>query len=225
MKKAICGTALLLAALLLWFRAGLSVWAAADFASVKLSVSVVLEGRKPKTPDFFQIKLVASDAGIPMPEEELLTLQGEGEGSFSEIRYEQPGIYQYTLFQLTGSASCIYDTAQFHLTVTVVNGTKGMEAAAVLYQDNANNKLELPVFHNKYPDKPQEPGSNPPGAPQDNSPGTPQNTPPDAPARAVVLTGARDYWQIYAACMAVSLMLAGAMLRRMKKRENGYRSL
>lgn len=228
MKKATYGTALLAVVLLLWFRAGHPVRAAAEFVSVRLSVSVELEGTEPETPDSFQIRLVPSGDGIPMPEEgeELLTLQGESQGSFSEIRYTQPGIYQYTLFQLPGNASCSYDTAQFHLTVTVVNGGNGLECAAVLYQDNENNKLELPVFHNKYPEKPRESESNPPGVPQEHPPGTPQNTPANDPARVVVPTGVEDYRLLYAAGMLISLAVAGTMLRRRKQRgdsdeENG----
>lgn len=203
MKRGICRIPLILVVLLWWCAYRENTLQADDFASLTISVSVVTEGSVPQTPDSFSVKLQPSDAQTPMPEggEDILTFRGEGQNTFPEIHYTQPGIYRYRICQIPGKASCSYDTTQFHLTVTVTEGEKGLEPAAVLYREKESNKLELPIFYNQYPQK--QPDTSEPV----------RNSGP-------VLTGVEDNVRFYAAEMVFSLMLAGAIRRWMNKRRN-----
>lgn len=220
MKRAVCGIILLLT-VLLHGRGGAIILQAADSASLSISVSVVLEGALPETPDSFYVKLTPSGGQTPMPGEgeDTLVIQGEGAKTFSEILYTQPGIYRYTISQIQGDASCSYDGTQFHLTVTVVQEEKGLECAAVLYRETEGNKTEFPEFCNRYPEAPTKgptktPTKNPTKIPAEDQTGESTDT---SKSYNPVRTGVEDHIPFYMAAITLSLMTAGSVFRRKRK--------
>ncbi len=279
MKKFLYQTVFTLSVLSFWLGMYGVVLAESDLVSVSISASIVLGGAIPEAPDSFEIRLAPADENAPVPGggTDILTIRGAGQGAFPEITYTQPGIYRYTIYQLPGTAACAYDEERYYLTVTVINGEHGLECAAVLYQDNENSKLELPVFYNVYPAIPQQTETQPeteksekpteseetenppetekPGNPAESeeteteepkdpaesetikqtenqtekpqnpagqsSPKTPSgNTPSGTSTSGLVPTGVRDRWPVYAAGIVILLIIAGAMIRVLRKDDN-----
>lgn len=234
MKWFLCRRAAMLA-MFLWFSLAFGMTAAAKpSSSVSLSIMAAVEitGEVPTSPDTFQIKLVPSDGTAPMPEggQDILELRGAGQGTFPAITYDKPGVYRYSLSQLQGTASCRYDTSEYNLTVTVVNSGNEMELAAILYQDNVNNKLEMPVFRNRYrtePDSSESSGSDgddgPDSPSEPSSPERPLDEKPDTPHThswpELVPTGVEDKWPFYAAGIIVLLLIAARMAWILFKKE------
>lgn len=276
MKKFLYQTVFTLSVLSFWLGMYGVVLAESDLVSVSISASIVLGGAIPEAPDSFEIRLAPADENAPVPGggTDTLTIRGAGQGTFPEITYTQPGIYRYTIYQLPGTAACVYDEERYYLTVTVINGEHGLECAAVLYQDNENSKLELPVFYNVYPAIPQQTETQPetekpteseetenpsetekPGNPAESEeteteepkepaesetieqtenqtekpqnpagqsgPKTPSgNTPSGTSTSGLVPTGVRDRWPVYAAGIVILLIIAGAMIRVLRKDDN-----
>ena len=77
---------------------------------------------------------------------ETVSIIGRGSFSFTELVYDEPGVYTYLVYEIAGNAEgWIYDTTFYEVTVTVTRGADGRLAATVdgLPQDSAR-------FNNEY---------------------------------------------------------------------------
>lgn len=158
MKKRWSKAALFVMILLVWCSVFCAGFAAEVSVSVSIPVSIVLEGTEPSDEEIYQIELIPQQESNPRPEgdQNVLRISGSGTDTFSKVTYSHPGIYHYRLRQLTGTAECEYDDAVYNLVVTVSNSETGLEIAAVVYQDNENEKLSDIVFCNRYPEHPEQ---------------------------------------------------------------------
>jgi len=126
-----------------------------------VSVQKIVAGDRPTENGSFQFTLTARD-NAPMPSGssngiKTVTLRGEGEISFGDITYTQPGTYVYTVAELAvGEKGYTYDNSVYTLTVVITGAygtmtvqSKRLEKDGVLY-DKA-------VFTNRY--RQEEPGT------------------------------------------------------------------
>lgn len=182
--------------------------ALAEQPSVTVGVTVTLEGTLPDPAEVFTIQLKSADAANPMPENAVdgvseTKITGAGSAKLPEIAFERVGIYEYTIRQLPGAvADCAYDDSVYRLTVYVVNAENGngLEATAVLYQNNEGDKLSAATFHNVYvtvtPEPTEKPGD-------------------------VTNTGVNDHWPLYLAGAAVLLIISGVLLSVLRRKDDG----
>ena len=100
----------------------------------------------------FVFVLSANSAACPMPQEDTLTITGEGSGAFA-IEYTAPGVYAYTLKERdSAAAGYTCDTAARTVRVTVTRGEDELRAVWTV-----NNLYpEAILFHNRYEGEPAE---------------------------------------------------------------------
>lgn len=131
---------------------------AAGDLSVSIPVEISLEGTLPEKAEEFVVEMAADDVTYPMPEGSkdgicTMTLTGAESMKFPVIRYDNLGIYTYTITQKPGTnPKCTYDTTKYELTVYVTNAEDGdgMEVTAVLYPEGELDKLAGVSFENVY---------------------------------------------------------------------------
>lgn len=109
----------------------------------------------PETQFSFMLK---GENGAPMPEDsgeggsedrKIVSLLGSGEVSLGAIHYANPGVYVYTVSELTGDGDgWIYDTAVYTFTVTVTLENGALHAEGQLTKDG--NPVSESVFVNRY---------------------------------------------------------------------------
>ena len=88
----------------------------------------------------------------PMPEEDEVTITGEGEFEFGDMTYEWPGEYYYKISEAAGDAMAFeYDTAVWSVKVTVTDMDGYLEAKAEYVSDLDEETIEeLATFTNIY---------------------------------------------------------------------------
>ena len=176
---------------------------AAD-AQVEITAGVTLSGTLPDPAEEFTLQLRADQEAYPMPEGAkegvyTLTVTGQAEKAFPAISYDRVGVYTYTISQLPGTnQKCTYDDREYALTVYVTNAQDGdgLEATAVLYRDDTDEKQSGIVFENEYETVKPSPSPSPTPTP----PPTPTPTPAVTPK-----TGDETNPGLYVALMGASL--------------------
>ena len=146
----------------------LSVCAAtADGATETLNVSVSSKGTPPENPETYTVRLTAN-GDYPMPagyktgeggkyyDLEITGSEdatGTGSDSFPTITYERPGIYTYTVKQISGIAEGVkYDTSVYDVKVQVYNNEAGTGFNIVTAIRKQGNEKKTPIeFVNIYP--------------------------------------------------------------------------
>jgi pilin isopeptide linkage protein len=170
-RAASLGLALLLTVGASPFQAFASDQAAQDSATIDIPVTLAFldeeppEGEPPGDPppidDIpFTFILQANEEGEPVPEEHLVTIEGEGTTAFEEITFDEPGEYEYTVFQRDdGVENIIYDTSAYFVDVNVKYDNDGdLVATYSAYQESGSfdgrseGKASEIMFINEYDD-------------------------------------------------------------------------
>ena len=131
---------------------------AAESLEIAIPFEIKASGDVPYYKEVYKIRLKAETEGAPLPEGKsgsVYTMKAEGTGAFffPEITYDTPGIYEYTIWQVPGTdKSCEYDTARFHVKVTVVHSEDGteLEETVVVQKEQKTRKLAEAVFREVY---------------------------------------------------------------------------
>jgi pilin isopeptide linkage protein len=171
-RAASLGLALLLAVGASPFQAFASDQAAQDSATIEIPVTLDFldeeppEGEPPGDPlpvdgIPFTFILQAEEEGEPVPEEHLVTIEGEGTTAFEDITFTEPGEYEYVVFQRDdGVENIIYDTSAYTVDVDVKYDDDGdLIATYSAYQQtgtfdgkNEGKATEI-MFINEYDDE------------------------------------------------------------------------
>lgn len=133
--------------------------------SISIPVQVTVSGdTAPQEKYTFTMEKETADA--PMPENNILTIDGGGSGSFASIEYTVPGDYVYRVNQVAGKTEGMtYDTSTYQVTVRVVNTeTGGLTAEIWAVKNDSNQKVDSISFDNQYdngqkPAVPSDPGN------------------------------------------------------------------
>lgn len=133
--------------------------------SISIPVQVTVSGdTAPQEKYIFTMEKETVDA--PMPENNILTIDGGGSGSFASIEYTVPGDYVYRVHQVAGKTEGMtYDTSTYQVTVRVVNTeTGGLTAEIWAVKNDSNQKVDSISFDNQYdngqkPAVPSDPGN------------------------------------------------------------------
>lgn len=147
--------ALMLCVLVLCVSALATAALAAAPVTAHIPVKVTLSGPAPQEPENFVIRLTPVQASNPMPADSVdgvysTTISGAG-SALIEITYSRVGVYDYTVKQVSGdNRNCIYDAAEYQVTVFVTNSeTGGLDVTVVAYRDGAEDKSDI-IFDNRY---------------------------------------------------------------------------
>lgn len=130
----------------------LPVTAFAADVEVRIPVSVAVEAEAAEdipADAVYQFRLTALD-GAPMPEDgALLSITGEGSGSFSPICFDRVGVYQYTLAMVPGEETRgTYDASVYDVKVTVENDGDGLKSTVAIRKQggDVNQKFTAASF-------------------------------------------------------------------------------
>lgn len=144
---------ILLSIMLCLFFNTAKIYASESSVSLEIPVSVTLKGNIPANSDEFQFVLVPANDQMPMPENDLMKIQGENKVSFDGILFTKPGIYTYTIRQIPGKSDCVYDDSEYHIKVYVTNNDNQLALTTIIYKENENDKIIDANFVNEYPVK------------------------------------------------------------------------
>lgn len=99
---------------------------------------------------FYEIKAV--DVEYPMPEETIVSVEGQGNVSFENFVYTTPGIYEYQIYQLVGEEeTCNYDETIYEVTVYITNdGSGGLDSTVYAIKSGTDLKSASITFTNTY---------------------------------------------------------------------------
>ena len=119
---------------------------------VTLPVKVEVTGEDEPADIEFKVILTNEDQDAPMPEQTEGTVKGSGELVFGPMTYTVPDDYQYRISQVKGNeANWTYDTAEYLVTVRVVNNEEGgLEAEVWAVKEGSKDKVDQIRFENKY---------------------------------------------------------------------------
>lgn len=205
MRKKRRGIAAALMALAMSLTMGQAAFAAADYATAKVPVTITESGSVPSAKQQYTFKLAARDASSPMPEAvgadgtSTLTVEGAGTFYFPDITYTRVGDYYYTLTMVQGNnGKCTYDTAPRYVKVCIRNkgGVIGeLETATInMYPDEAMLQEKTSGFHTSFKSSgghtPGGSGGDPDGPHGGNNPGGPGDgltIPDEAPPLAEMI--------------------------------------
>lgn len=141
MKRWKLGACLILALLLL-------PWGAWAQDSLSLTVLIEVEGPLPAPwPQQFTVEMAAREAGAPMPpgsQDRVYRVSRMGTGTLSlgPLTPTGPGRWSYRVRQIPAGTDCQYDLREYIWSVAAYWGTQGgLEVAAILRQDGAEEKL------------------------------------------------------------------------------------
>ncbi len=97
--------------------------------SLSIPVSKTVQGDTPDNKTFtFELKAATEKA--PMPKTSTVTITGTGTTEFGAIEYTEPGVWKYTVRELTGSEQYYtYDKQIYTVTVTVTDEGGSLKAA------------------------------------------------------------------------------------------------
>lgn len=135
---------------------------AAEVRSGEIPVTVSLSGSPPTVAEDFKIVLKADHRDFPMPEGSAngvfsMNIKGANTAKLPQINYSSLGIYNYTIFQETGTHERgTYDNRVYNLIVYVTNAENGsgLETTVILYKPGETKKLDEVIFHNHYDPEP-----------------------------------------------------------------------
>ncbi|MBQ8965864.1 FctA domain-containing protein [Ruminococcus sp.] len=86
-----------------------------------LDVIKVIEGATPEEDEIYTFEITAKD-GAPLPENNRLTITGDGSGTFDSWTYTEAGVYVYEVREIAGdSENCTYDDVVYTITDTVTD--------------------------------------------------------------------------------------------------------
>lgn len=185
--------------------------ALAEGPAVQVGVSVSAEGTMPEPAEEITVRMWPDAPGNPMPEGEAeVRIPGEGSALLPKISFDRVGVYRYTIRQLPGVvAGGVYDGRAYHLTVYVTNAEDGdgLAVTSVLYADDEAGKQAVAAFVNTYPAVVPEETPTPVPTPQPENGG-------------VTPTGVADDWPFHLAGAAVLLVIGGALVVLLRRRED-----
>lgn len=141
-------------------------------AELQLEVEKILTGDKPAKAATFTFELEAVD-NAPMPQQDTITITGEGTAQFDTITYTVPEDYQYVIREKQEKLSgYTFDETVYDVTVRVTTDDNGVLTAAVyMEKDGSTGKTDKAVFTNRY--KAPDPDDNPAPAPTPTPTATP----------------------------------------------------
>ena len=167
--KRLCSVLLCLG--LVWW----SIWPAyaAEPITLGLEIEAQLNGEAPAHGEPFTFILEPVDQA-PMPEDNTLTITGEGVGQFSPITYTAPETYHYTIREAAGDTEgYTYDDTVYHVTVQVTTNDGGLLAQSIsISKQGSLAKTKQVLFINHYtptsPSNPEPSGEAPQTGDQSN---------------------------------------------------------
>lgn len=144
----------LLLCLVLFMATSLQAKAASAPVSLQIEVKTELTGDNPPTPEIFSFVLEAVDHA-PMPENNTITISGEGRSFFPSINYTEPETYSYTVREINGGTEgYIYDDTIYDVTVQITTDDGGNLTATQCVSIQGDNVKEGEiVFTNQYKTK------------------------------------------------------------------------
>ncbi len=128
-----------------------NVYDATD-AQVQLSGTKLLTGKTLQDQEFsFQLSPVTQ--GAPMPDNAVVTNNGDGLFQFGAITFNKAGVYVYRLTELTNASNPAgeydFDESVYLITVTVTDNSRGVLSAEVTMTKNGIDSGEI-VFRNGF---------------------------------------------------------------------------
>lgn len=143
----------LLLCLMLFMATSLQAKAASAPVSLQIEVKTELIGDDPPTAETFSFVLEAVDHA-PMPENNMITVSGEGRSFFPSINYTEPETYTYTIREINGGTEgYIYDDTIYDVTVQVITDNEGTLAVSQYVSERESEfKTEAVKFVNQYKD-------------------------------------------------------------------------
>ncbi len=206
MKTLRCAAVLLVLLLAL---AAIMPSALAEAAQVELGARITLENAPAEAEQEFILRLTANEAGCPMPKGQTggsceLRITGAGSVAFPPITFSQPGVYHYTIDQLSGESSdWSYDARSYIVTVSIFNSDTGFDVEVALRESGKEGKADEAIFCNIYKKPDAKPTPKPSAKPDDKG--------------SITATGENDGW-LYclggAALLLVAAVVIICLLRR-----------
>lgn len=129
---------------------------AAETVNVALPTEIQVKGNSPKPEETYSLVLTPENDETPMPSgagkgEYVMSQVGPGTGAFPPISYDRVGIYHYTIHQEKGKSSLgTYDDTVYSVTVSVTNGSAGLETTVAVHPSGKDVKVEAASFVNTY---------------------------------------------------------------------------
>jgi pilin isopeptide linkage protein len=130
---------------------------------ISLEIEEYIEGDYPEDEDVpFTFILEPDDENAPVPDENYITIVGEGTAQFDDIEFTKSGEYEYTVWEEEGDhPNYTYDNSVYHITVQVVYGEDGeLHAIVSGHEMKSEEKTAEIVFLNEYVE-PEEPSEEP----------------------------------------------------------------
>ena len=182
----------------------------------------------------YTIRVRALDEA-PMPEEDRVTITGEGKAELGPITYTAPQDYCYEVWQEAEEREHFtFDDTVYTVTVRVTNGEEGsLKAQIWAIKEGEEAKSEI-VFENRYdkPSKPWYPGEEDEDEEEDEAVPAAAVQPPQTPAAPIQIpagdpqtggtspqTGDDADLALWTSTAGIGAVLLAAVLLKRKKRE------
>lgn len=122
-------------------------------ATVTLDMPTVVMNVPQGSSDNYYVTLESLNANNPMPannQKMTIAIQGNNEGRFGSVTYNEPGYYYYKFYQDNTNLKDIkYDATTYELTVQIVQEEGGvLKANTALKKTGSNNKYTVVTFAN-----------------------------------------------------------------------------
>ena len=125
------------------------------------SVKKTISGDTPTNKETFQFELSSREEqeGVILPEDLQITISGEGQAEFEPITFTKAGVYEFEVYEVTGSNEAYtYDTSVWTVRVTVTDEDAKLQTKVEYLSDEQSN-AEFAEFENVYhePKNPEKP--------------------------------------------------------------------
>ena len=125
------------------------------------SVKKTISGDTPTNKETFQFELSSREEqeGVILPEDLQITISGEGQALFEAITFTKAGVYEFEVYEVTGSNEAYtYDTSVWTVRVTVTDEDAKLQTKVEYLSDEESN-AEFAEFENVYhePKNPEKP--------------------------------------------------------------------
>lgn len=119
--------------------------------SLSLEIESVVTNGTPTTDETFVYEITSNNS--PLPTNTQTSISGTGTAYMSEIWFDTPGVYNYSLQQTQGQSSKYnYSTTQYNITVYVISDDSGVLDVAMVTasDDETGEKVPSLTFENEY---------------------------------------------------------------------------
>lgn len=116
------------------------------------SVKKTISGDTPTNKETFQFELSSREEqeGMILPEDLQMTIAGEGQALFEAITFTKAGVYEFEVYEVTGSNEAYtYDTSVWTVRVTVTDEDAKLQTK-VEYLSHEKSNTEFAEFENVY---------------------------------------------------------------------------